>query len=47
MDPIEIPEGREVFRLFWDGIVNGAREVLVNVSEAISWILQALARWLS
>jgi hypothetical protein len=44
---INFPGGREFFSLFWNGVIDGVKEMVATVFGVLQWILQTLLRWFS
>jgi hypothetical protein len=45
--PIDFPSAKEFFRLFWNGVFGGIREMLAFFFSAVTWLIKTVTAWLS
>lgn len=45
--PVDFPDAKEFFRLFWNGVFGGIREMLTFFFFALDWLFKTLTGWLS
>lgn len=45
--PIDFPNAKEFFKLFWDGVFTGLKDMAAFLFNSIEWLLKTLAGWIS